>query len=94
MKHSKDKFSTNVEGSPAEEMRESAAMEAKEPPNEHELDSHHDTLMRAEKIKNDPHIMKHLKPHMEKKMGHMKSVMGEKITSTDGLRKKEKSLSY
>jgi len=81
----------------AEEMSEPASESAKEPPAEHELNMHHETLMKAEQIKNDPHIMKHLKPHMEMKMKHMKQVMGEhsmpeKITSIEGLRKKEKTL--
>lgn len=48
---------------------------------ENVLDSHHDTLMKADAIKGNPHIMKQLKPHMEKKMGHMK-----KILSIDGLK--------
>lgn len=78
-----------VEGSAAEEAAESPAEEAKEPLQDHELDMHHDTLMKAEAIKGNPHIMKQLKPHMEKKMGHMK-----KITSMDELKKvaKEKSM--
>ena len=96
--HNKDSYSTNVEGSPAEEMAESASVEAKEPPGEHELDMHHETLMKAEKIRGDKHIMKHLMPHMAKKMAHMKNLMGavgapaEKITSIDGLKAKAKSM--
>lgn len=75
------------------ENAESGAEEHKEPPSDHELDMHYETMMKAEHIKNDPHIMKHLKPHMEKKMGHMKKIMGgEKITSIDGLKKKAKEL--
>lgn len=86
-----------AEGSPMEEKMESAEEERKEPPTEHELDMHHKTLMDAESIRGDAHIMKHLKPHMEKKMGHMKKVMGMKekaspITSLEGIRAKEKSL--
>lgn len=96
MKHSKDKYSTNVEGSPAEEMSESHAEEMKEAPSEHELDMHHDTLMKAESIKSNPHIMKHLEPHMAKKMGHMQKLgiqaPAGKITSVDGLKAKAKSM--
>ena len=95
--NNKDPYSTNQEGSPAEEMSESAEVEAKEPPGEHELDMHHETLMKAEKIKSDKGLMKHLRPHMAMKMKHMKGVMGiavqpVKITSIDGLRAKEKTL--
>ncbi len=49
------------------------------------LDSHHDTLLKAEAIKNNPHIMKQLKPHIEKKMG-----MTQKILSIDQLKKVSK----
>jgi len=70
-----------AEGSPEEEMTEPASEEAKEPLSEHELDMHHDTLMKAEAVKGNPHIMKQLKPHMAKKMGHM-----QKITSLDALK--------
>lgn len=42
---------------------------------EHELDMHHRTLMDAEAVKGNAHIMKQLKPHMEKKMGHLKKIM-------------------
>jgi hypothetical protein len=73
--------STMVEGSPEEEMSEPKSEEMKEPLSEHELDMHHDTLMKAEAIKGNPHIMKQLKPHMVKKMGHMK-----KITSLEDLK--------
>lgn len=61
----------------------------KEAPSEHELDMHYDSLMKAEAVKGNPHIMKHLKPHMEKKAGHIK-----KITSIDELKKvvKQKSM--
>lgn len=102
MKHEKDMYSTNVEGSPAEEMAESASVEAKEPPSEHELDMHHETLMKAQKIQKDPHIMKHLRPHMAMKMSQMKGVMKSagakepmpaKITSIDGLKDAYKKLS-
>lgn len=75
------------EGSAMEEKMESPADEAKEAPSEHELDMHHDTLMKAEAIKGNPHIMKHLGPHMAKKMGHM-----QKITSIEGLKAKAKSM--
>ncbi len=53
------------------------------------LDSHHDTLMKAEAIKGNPHIMKQLKPHIEKKMG-----VTQKILSIDQLKKvsKQKNL--
>lgn len=44
-------------------------------PTEHELDSHHDTLVKAEKIRADHGLMKHLGPHMEKKMAHAKAAM-------------------
>lgn len=54
---------------------ESADEDAKEPPSEHELDMHHKTLMDAEAVQGNPHLMKHLKPHMEKKMGHMEKIM-------------------
>ena len=76
----------NQEGSPEEEKGESAEMERKELP-EHELDAHHKTLMDAEAIKGNPHIMKQLTPHMMKKAGHMKKIM-----SIQGLKDKEKSI--
>lgn len=69
-----------------------------EMPSEHELDMHHDTLLKAEGIKANAPLMKHLKPHMAKKMGQMKAVMGEApaapkpITSIDGLKAKAKTL--
>lgn len=70
---------------------DTASEEAKEPMSEHELEMHHDTLMKAEHIKSQPHVMKQLKPIMEKKMGHMKSLMsegygGEKIDSIEKLK--------
>jgi hypothetical protein len=56
-----------------------ASMEKAEGPHkelsEHELDMHHRTLMDAEAVKGNPHIMKQLQPHMEKKMGHLKKIM-------------------
>lgn len=64
------------EGSAQEEMLESPSEEAKEP-SEHELDMHHDTLMKAASIKGDESLMKHLKPHMHKKMKHMKDMMDD-----------------
>lgn len=88
-----------IEGSPAEEHAESAEQERMEMPTEVELDKHHKTLMDAQAIKDNPALMAHLKPHMEKKMKHMKGVMGVKdrksggpITSIEGLKAKGKSL--
>lgn len=52
---------------------------------ENVLDSHHETLMKADAIRGNDHIMKQLKPHMEKKMGAM-----QKILSIDGLKKAAK----
>lgn len=87
---------TGVEGSPSHEASESAAVEKAEPPSEHELDMHYETMMKAQKIKKDPHIMKHLGPHMDKKMEHMQSMMGEHsakpITSIQGLKDKYKKM--
>lgn len=104
------KKSMYPEGSAQEEMAESPAEEAKEPPSEHELDMHHDTLMKAESIRSDKHLMKHLQPHMQKKMQHLKMAVNKnpagnvgmpeheapdgKITSIEGLKKKEKSMKY
>jgi len=85
-----------IEGSPKHEMAESPTEEHKEPPSDAELDMHYETMMKAHKIKNDASIMKHLQPHMEKKMSAMKS-MGvsdgeKKITSIDGLKKAYKNM--
>lgn len=67
----------------------SLGSDEKESPSEHELDMHHDTLMKAASIKGDEHLMKHLKPHMHKKMKHMKEMMddGEEGTKATGLDK-------
>jgi hypothetical protein len=75
------KHDMESEGSPAHEGAESKDFESKEPPSDAELDMHYKTLMDAEAVKGNPHIMKHLTPHMEKKMGHMK-----KITNLDQLK--------
>lgn len=93
----KDMYSMNVEGSPAEEMAESKSEEMKEAPSEHELDMHHEALMKAEGIKANAHLMKHLEPHMAKKMEHMKKLMPmapakEKIKSIDGIKEAYKKL--
>lgn len=58
-------------------------------PDEHELDMHMNDILRAEGVKANHKIMKHLKPHMEKKMEQMK-----KITSIDELKRvaKQKSM--
>ena len=57
------------------------------PPDKHELDAHMSTLIQAEKIKGDKHIMKHLAPHMVK---HGKAT--KKILSLDELKKHVKSM--
>jgi len=59
----------------------------KEEPSECELDMHYNHLMKAEAVKGNPHIMKYLKPYMEKK-----SAMHKKIMSIDDIRKAEKKI--
>lgn len=92
MKKEKDMYSTNVEAD-AEELMDDTGKEA---PAEHELDMCCETMMKAEKIKGDARMMKHLRPYMAEKMKHMKGVMGEeapsKITSIEGLKAKAKTL--
>jgi hypothetical protein len=68
-----DKVS-GMEGSPTHESAETGDMEHAEPPSEHELDMHYETLMKAEAVKGNGNIMKHLGPHMEKKKGHIKKI--------------------
>ena len=77
----KHKDTMGAEESRVVEAAEPTETEQKDAPAEHELDMHYKTLMDAEAVKGNPHIMKHLTPHMEKKMGHMK-----KITSLEGLK--------
>jgi len=66
-----------IEGQPANPEGESAEEERKEKPTVHELDMHHRTLVDAEEIRNDPHIMKHLVPHMQKKATALKMAMNK-----------------
>lgn len=90
-----DKYSTNVDATAAEAVAskklEGPRVEGVEDDGEklsdHELDMHHDCLMKAEAVKGNPNIMKQLGPHMEKKMGHM-----QKITSIAGLKAKAKAM--
>ena len=82
-----DKAMSAIEGSPEHESAESGAMEHAEPPSEHELDMHYDTLMKAEAVKGNPHIMKHLKPHIAKK-----STAHKKIESIADIREASKKL--
>lgn len=96
-----DGGSTNVESTIGEELdaKQEAGDEAGEPPSESDLDMAHDCLMKAEKIKSDNAMMKHLKPHMAMKLKHLKGALGkvdkpEPIKSTDGLRAKEKTIKY
>lgn len=80
---SKDKYSVHWDGSEEMDGDEGQVMPArqrKEPSGlpDHILDNHHDTLMKAQAIHNNPHIMKHLQPHMEKKMADLKIAMNAK----------------
>jgi hypothetical protein len=80
-KAKKDGAEKYAEGSPQHEKLEGPKVEGmehdsgQEPPDEYALDNAHKTLMDAENIKGNHHMMKHLKPHMEKKMGAMKKIM-------------------
>ena len=64
-----------------EETMETESMGEDKAPEKHELDRHMSTLVDAEKIKADPNMMKHLRPHMEK---HQQAM--HKITSLDQLK--------
>lgn len=55
---------------------------------DYELDNHMNDILRAESVKANPHIMKQLAPHMEKKVGQIK-----KITSLDELKSVAKAKS-
>lgn len=48
----------------------------KRKPDEYELDDAARTLHRAEEIKADKHLMKHLTPHLKKKAKHYLSLAG------------------
>lgn len=101
---SKDKYSVHWDGSESDAddsklaAPNSSSKETGLP--DHMLDSHHETLMKAEAIKNNPHIMKHLRPHMENKMAEMKKVAGlndekpagKKHMSLDDMKAKAKTL--
>jgi hypothetical protein len=93
---SKDKYSVHWDGSEDEHHGEVLAKPAGQEKGlpEHILDQHHETMMKADAIKANPHIMKHLMPHMEKKMAAMKKTMGEheKITSIDQIKEKSKKM--
>lgn len=68
-------------------------------PSDAELDSHHETLSKAEKIKADKHMMKYLVPHMQKKISHSQSALKGHMnedpagppTSMPGLKKAAKN---
>ena len=64
-----------------EETMENESMDEGAAPEKHELDRNMSTLVDAEKIKADPKMMKHLRPHMEKHQAAM-----HKITSLDQLK--------
>ena len=79
-KHVKVKVMGEIEPDPKDEK------ENKEPPapEDYELEDAARTLTRAEEIKADPHMMKHLQPHLEKKAKVYKSLselrqMGEAV---------------
>lgn len=95
---SKDKYSVHWDGS--EECDESMmhpTPKGKTEPGlpDHILDNHHDTMMKAEAIKANPHIMKHLGPHMAKKAEQMKKVADSHapVKSMDELKAKAKKIS-
>lgn len=76
------------------EKRSDGQEAAESHPSEAELDGHHDTLVKAEKIRADQGLMKHLGPHMEKKLAHAKSAMrgmgGSDGEGMDGMKKRAK----
>lgn len=79
---SKDKYSVHwdgTEGSHDSSQPVAVSSEKEHGLPDHTLDRHHTTLMDAHAIKQNPHIMKHLKPHLEKKAADMKILMSETV---------------
>lgn len=90
----KDMTSTNVESTDNEQMEmKKAEGAAAAIPSDQELDDHHSILMKAEGIKANKGLMKHLQPHMQKKLAHAKAALGKaaepkkKFKSLDDVKK-------